>query len=71
MEHAAASSTGLRFAIVADGLAVPGWAARCLGQLERSGLASLALVLVLPPAAPPPRPERRDWLLEKYAGWVR
>ena len=71
MERAAASSTGLRFAIVADGLAVPGWAARCLGQLERSGLASLALVLVLPPAVPPPRPEGRDWLLEKYAGWAR
>jgi hypothetical protein len=33
MERTAASSTGLRFAIVADGLAVPGWAARCLDQL--------------------------------------
>jgi hypothetical protein len=71
MERGATSSTGLRFAIVADGLAVPGWAARCLERLERSGLASLALVLVLPPAVPPPRPDRRDWLLEKYAGWAR
>jgi hypothetical protein len=66
-----APSTKLRFAIITDGLEVPRWAARCIGQLDRSGLATLALVIVLSPAVLPRKSKRRDWLLDKYGGWVR
>lgn len=71
MERATPLPTKLRFAVISDGLEVPRWAARCLDHLERSGLASLALVLVLSPGGLPRKPERRDWLPGKYGEWVR
>lgn len=71
METATPSSTKLRFAIIIDGLAAPRWTVRCLAQLDRSGLASLALVIDLSPAVLPPKTSRPDWLLDKYRRWIR
>jgi hypothetical protein len=71
MERTRTLPTKLRFAVITDGLAVPRWAARCLDRLDRSGLASLVLVMVLPPVGRPRERGGRIWLLAKYGGWVR
>lgn len=61
----------LRFGIIVDRPDLPRWAVECLARLCRSQIASLALVIVLPP---PPRRIRRTShgrFFDAYQRWVK
>lgn len=71
MGRGTAFSATLRFAIIADTLDLPCWAVRCMHQLERSGLATLTLVVLVSPSMLPRETRSGTWLLRKYREWVR